>query len=284
MEPNQNPAEAPAQAVGGVPPADPGYSYDDLSKQSIREVIEGTPPPVEPVAPTEPVTPEEPEIPLEKVIEDTTRRTVQEIEDQRKADEKAAEPPVEPTPKEQAYLDWEQKFKDEKSRPPTYLEALSFVEEQAIATIEERNKAEQERVQTEQKAQQDRQADEEKRVNTIVDDELGDLYNAGKLTKVQDPNNPYDQGVAERKALFQAWADVNNARRAKGLPDIISATRIFYGADETGKPYYTRPNVQPAGANAPVQGNRGSSVPPSSEQSYSYTDLKKPWAFFRRGQ
>lgn len=289
---NPNPQD-PAVPTGGQEPQDPGYKYEDLSGQSIREIADGqpaTPAPEE--KPQAPETPAETPAPTPPVptAEEIAKQTADELEKRRKESEAPAEPePTEDEKKATAkYLEWEATFKAKNNRPPSYWEAQNFVREtvKEELKIELKQDAENERKAEEQRQQEinQKREEEQKRVDSIVDDELQDLYNAGKLTKIQDPNNPSDQGVLERKALFQTWMEVNNARRAKGLPDIISATRIFYGADETGKPYFTKPNAQPAGANAPVQGNKGSATPPSAEGSYTYADLKKPWSFFRRGQ
>ena len=269
-QPPVNPQDAPAEATGGQP-VDPGYSNEDLKNQSIREIAEGQEPPKPEEKPQEPT----PEPPVETApiptAEEIAKRTADEIE----ARAKTEEPTPEPTDKEKIYIEWEKKFREDNTRPPTYLEAMQFVEERAVATIQERQE-------TEAKAQEEEQTriakeieETNKQVNAVVDDELNDLYNANKLTKIQDPNNPSDQGVIERKALFAKWQEVNTQRAAEGKQPILSATRIY-------EFYYQKPNAQPAGADAPVAGGSGSGTPPSSEQNYSYTDLKKPWSFFRR--
>lgn len=289
MDPNNQtppaPTETPVVPTGGQEPSDPGYSHEDLQNQSVRDIAAGQEPPKEPEAPatppTEPVV--ETPAPTQPTPEEIAKATADEIEARRVAEEAEAKP-AEPTEEEkqatEKYLTWEATFKAKEGRPPTYWEAQNFVKDAVKEDLkrELKEEAEQERqtqATQEEEAKKQRAAEEE-RINTIVDDELQDLYNNGKMTKIQDPNNPSDQGVVERKALFQTWADVNNDRRAKGLPDIYSATRIF-------EFYYKKPNAQPPGANAPVQGNRGSATPPSDEESYSNADLKKPWSFFRRG-
>lgn len=269
------PQNAPAEATGGQKVEDPGYTHKDLESQSIREIAEGQEPPkpVEPEAPQEPETPAPPVETPQLTAEEIAKKTADELEARAKEDV-PAEP--EPTAKEKIYLEWEKKFETDNKRPPTYLEALSFVEEQAVATIQERQE-QAAREQQEKDAQALKQKEEtDKQVNSIVDDELNDLYNANKLTKIKDPNNPADQGVVERKALFDTWQQINTQRAAEGKPPIYSATRIY-------EFYYKKPNAQPAGANAPVAGSAGSATPPSEEQSYTYQDIKKPWQFFRRG-
>lgn len=283
MNPNdpQQPLE-PAVPTGGQAPADPGYSYEDINKGSVREIAEGqTPPapvapPAEPPAPKEPETPPTPPAP-QLSAEEIAKQTADEIEAREKAaaeEQAKKEAEAQPTDKEKEYLAWEDEFKKRENRPPTYSEALKFVGDQAVAEIEARA-AEKDRVaQEEQEKAQKAQEESDKQLNAIVDDELNELYNAGKLTKIQDPNNPSDQGVVERQALFAKWQEVNMDRKTRGLPPIVSPIRIYDF-------YYTKPNAQPPGANAPVAGNKGSATPPSSEQSYTYQDIRRPWSFFK---
>jgi hypothetical protein len=254
------------------------YSYSELHKEEMREIAENKPAEEKPLEEKK-----EEEIPLEevgkKIAEDAANAVLEkqrlEAEESKRLEEEAAK--KEPTEKEKQYIEWEKKFNEEKSRPPTYLEAMQFVEEQAIATIEAKQQA---RIEEESKKQEEakkaQEADNE-RVNKFVDDEMEDLYNAGKLTKIVDPNNESDQGVVERKSLFAKWAEVNNERRAKGLPDIISATRI-------AEFYWKKPSAQTAGSNAPVMGSRSATTPPGEEEPYSYKDIhSKGWSFFKRG-
>lgn len=283
--------DTPAVATGGQeisptpevnenpPPIEPSaYKYEEINGKSAAQIAREEPP-----APVEAPTPEpaEEEIPLEevgkKIAEDAARAVLESQKADVIAAEEArlAEETKEPTEKERVYIDWEKKFNDANGRPPSYLEAMQFVETQAVATIEEKQQA--------AKAEEIKQADEARRVqeeenqrvNTFVDDELADLYAGNKLTKVIDPNNPSDQGVVERQSLFARWAEVNNERRAKGLPDIISATRI-------AEFYWKKPSAQPAGVDAPVQGSRSATVDPNAPQEYTNADLKKPWNFWKK--
>lgn len=257
-------------------PEDPGYSNEDL-KKPLKEIAAEQP--LEPVVETpasEPIV--EPDPSLEDVGSDIAKKTALEVleqqEQKRQAELDAQEANKEPDPKEKAYLDWEKQFTGDKGRQPSYLEALQFVEEQARANL----KAEQEQVvKDEQERQQQAQAAQEaeaKEINRIVDDEIAELYEKGKLTSIKDPNNPSDQGAVERQALFAKWAEVNADRRTKGLPEIISATRIYEN-------YYTKPNAQPPGENAPIAGNSGSATA-ATEEEYSYADIKRPWSMFKK--
>lgn len=259
-----------------IEPTDPGYSNKDLHDESFR-AIAAQDEPKEPITPEEPKDPIAPAIDPEKIAEDAARKVLAEQEAKQQAEEQErikADAP-EPTDKEKAYTDWAEKFNQEKSRPPTYLEAMEFVEQRAVESIEANQAAKEAEAKAEQERQTSEMAENTKRLDTIIDDELLDLYKANKLTPIKDPTNPSDQGVVEKKALFTKWAEVNAERRREGKPDILSATRIY-------EFYYQKPNAQPPGADAPVVGNRGAAVAPSSEQNYSYADLKRPWSFFKR--
>lgn len=261
MDDNQTPPINPNATVD--------YSYKDIHDEKIEDIPNMTPePPKE-----EPTVVEEPEIPLEDVV----KQTAQEVIDQNKpsveeiakatADELVERAKVQ-EPQDDAYTAWAKQFEQDNDRTPNWAEAAEFIKDRAKAEI----KAEDEALKAEEaKKQEEAQkvAEEEtKRINAYVDDELSELYNAGKLTKIEDPNNPSDQGVIERKALFSKWAEVNAQRKSEGKPEILSPTRIFDF-------YYTKPNAQPAGADAPISGNKGSAVPPSQENSYSYKDIHK---------
>jgi len=255
------------------------YTHEELQNESFRDIAENKELPQEEVKEEQPETPED-----TQTLKDEERRAI--IEEAKaevlKEFEEKNEPAVveEVSDEDKEYLDWEKQFNSQNSRPPTYQEAMKFVKGQAIEEIKADLKREEEEIETKKQEEQTRidaeREENEKKINAVVDDELNDLYNAGKLTKIQNPANPSDQGVIERKALFSKWQEVNTERRTKGLPDITSATRIY-------EFHYTKPNAQPPGADAPISGNRGSESATGDEQSYSYSDIKKPWSFFKKG-
>lgn len=278
MDPNEPVIEQPAQ-IEQTPPEDPGYTNEDLRKESVRDIAENTEEPtIEPEKPTEPETPIEEEIPVEKVIEDTTRKVLEEQEAKVIADAEAIKAEeLAKTPQENEYATWEKQLWDKEKRTPTYTEALDFMSQQAEKRMEAKEAEKTRVIEEERVAAETKMAEDTQKINAVVDDELEDLYKGNILTRVKDANNPSDQGVVERKSLFAKWAEVNADRRTKNLPDILSATRI-------AQFYWQKPNAQPPGADAPIAGNRGSATPPSEEQEYSYKDLKKPWSFFGRGK
>lgn len=260
---------------------DPGYTNEELHKQSLRDIAENKEPPKE----VEEKKQEE-EIPLEKVGEEIAEKTAKRLLDEQEARAKAAKEQEAEEAKraaeaaktpEQEYQEIRDTFEKEKGRTPTWDELAVKIEERTLEKLERKQKEALETEQKTQKAQQEEQERVNKQINAVIDDELADLYSAGKLTKIQDPKNPNDPGVVERKALFAQWQSVNTERKAKGLPEIMSATRIY-------EFHFKKPTIQPAGADAPVFGNRGSSVTPQDSQKINYArDIKgKRWSWFKR--
>ena len=180
-----------------------------------------------------------------------------------------------------AYQEFFDKVKAEKGREPNWAEVSKFIQEQTLASIKE------ERVQ-EQKAEDERKATETKateeltkRFNATLDEEIQELYDKGELTPIKDKNNPNDQGVIERKSLFQKMLDVNIERAnfrseeyPNGKPPIMSIMRIKLG-------YWTKPEAQPAGEEAPISMGKGSPAGEGEESELDYSkDVHKPWPNF----
>lgn len=262
--------------VEQIVPVDPGYSNADL-KAPMREIAQETPPEVVEPAKEEPevVPVVEDEGPsLDEVGTEIAKKTAQQILDEQEARRIATEEAAKP--QEDEYAEWEKELWEKEKRTPTYKEALDFVKQQAINAIKEEQANQIKQKQEEETKVREAQEAQKKQINAFVDIELNEAYNRGLLTKIKDPYNPSDQGVVERQSLFKAWKEVNDKRRAEGKPEIISATYIM-------NYHWKKPNVQPAGANAPIAGNRASSTPPVQSQEYSYNDIKKPWSFFKRG-
>ncbi len=262
---------------------DLGYKYEDLQKETVREIAANTELPKEESAKTEekPVI-EEKEITLDEVGKDIAEKTAtamlaaQEARD-KVAEEtrvKAEEDAKKPATPQEEYQQIVNEFTTKEGRVPTWDELAVKIEERTIEKIESRQKAQQ--AEQIERAKQANVAHEEdaKKLNAYVDDEMQDLYTSGKLTPIKDAKNPSDQGVIERKELFRQWGEVNRQRLSEGKPEIISATRIY-------DYFYKKPNTQPAGATAPIAGNKSSAVIPSKEQDYTYADLKKPWGWFK---
>ena len=275
MDDNPKPQdEKPVETPVETPIEDkvPEFKNEDLHKESFEEIAKNDKLPEE-EPPKAPVTPEEPkkdEKPPEEVIE-----TEKLAEDISKKVAEQLKPKEEEVPKDK-YNEFFSKIKVEKGRDPNWIELSQFLEEQAVLRVEERQKqviAEETKLKEEQNKATEAFT---KRFNDQIDEELDELYKSGNLAPIKDKNNPNDQGVLERKALFQAMLDTNAKRTTEGKDTILSVARIFYGG------YYTKPNAQPAGAEAPVSMGKGTPVSEGEEQEIDYLkDIKKPWSFFR---
>lgn len=154
-------------------------------------------------------------------------------------------------------------------RNPTWEEAITAIAEEGSKQAYERFKKEQEDAAQVQKdeADQQRAAQEQANTefNTVVDEQLADLYKDGKLTRIKNADDPNDTGVLQRKALFQTMMDVNMDRASKNLRPIYSIKEIFYE-------HYKNPVEQPPGADAPISIGRGAAKA-EDPQEYSYHDV-----------
>jgi len=283
--PEEKPVETPVEAPVEEKPAE--FTYDELHKEPIKVIAENKVVPEE--KPAEPTEEEKAKIAADKKAKaDEEAAKKAEEEEKAVAPEELAEDisqriaeKLSPKEKEEVkdkYTEFFEKIKAEKGREPNWIELSQFIEDQAIAANEKK--------QEEAKKAADVQKEEEnkateaftKRFNAQVDEELEELYKSGNLTPIKDPKNPSDQGVIERKALFQAMLDTNAKRATEGKDAILSVARIFYGG------YYTKPNAQPAGEGAPISMGTGTPSGGEGEQEIDYVkDVKKPWAFFKRG-
>lgn len=257
------------------PTPEPTFTNEEIKKQSFQEIATNTELPTEkppetkieekPVEKPEVKPPEE-----EKLVEPS--ELAKEISKEVAAQLKPPEPILQD--KYTAFFD---KVKTEKGREPNWIELSKFLEEQAVISVEEKRKQEAE-LQAKQKEEENKATEAfTKRFNSQVDEELQELYDSKNLTPIKDAKNPNDQGVVERKALFQAMLDTNAQRVSEGKEPILSIARIFYG-------YYQKPGpVQPPGAEAPVSMGKGTpSGETGDEKELDYIkDIKKPWSFFR---
>jgi len=278
--PEEKPVETPVEEKKDE------YSYKEVHEETPKEIAENKVVPEE--KPAEPTEEEKAKIATdEKAKADEEAAKKAEEEEKAVAPEELAEDisqrlaeKLSPKEKEEAkdkYTEFFEKVKAEKGREPNWIELSQFIEDQAIAANEkkqeEAKKAEDVRKEEENKATEAFT----KRFNAQLDEELEELYKSGNLTAIKDPKNPSDQGIIERKALFQAMLDTNAKRATEGKDAILSIARIFYGG------YYTKPNAQPAGSEAPVSMGTGTPSGGEGEQEIDYNkDVKKPWAFFKQ--
>ena len=280
--PEEKPVETPVEPP--VEEKEPEYAYKDVHEKPVEEIAKNKEVPE--------VIPEPTEEEKAKIAAEEKAKADEEAAKKAEEEEKAVAPeelaedisqriaeklsPKEEEVAKDKYTEFFEKVKADKGRDPNWIELSQFLEEQAVLRVEQK--------QEEAKKEQEKQKEEEtkateaftKRFNSQVDEELEELYKSRNLTPIKDSKNPSDQGVIERKALFQAMLDTNQKRAAEGKDAILSIARIFYGG------YYTKPNAQPAGSEAPVSMGSGTPSSGENEQELDYNkDVKKPWSFFQ---
>jgi len=251
-----------------------GYSYSDLHKPDVEEKEEVQ-------APEDTEVEKEEELDPKALAEQVAKETADKVILAQQEAEKARLEAEEDRLKEEAkknydpakeYLD---KAKAE-GKEPTWEDAFREIEknatERALQALEDKQRlAEEQRSKAE--AETKRIEEEQiKKYNDVVDMQLKELYDDGKLTAIKDKDNPNDQGVLERKALFTAMQETNNKRIAEGKPPVYSIKEVYAF-------HYKRPSAQPAGADAPVTMGKGNSSPNDNEE-IDYRELKRPWSFF----
>jgi len=227
----------------------------------------------------EPPKVEEKEIDPEKMIEDISEKIANKLKPK---EPEATTPPITPA---EDYRQWVKQFTEDTGKQPTYAEALEFMEQRLEAKAQVKQEEEQKAIEAQKEVEKENkkrikeyQEQVEKEVNARTDSDLQDLYDMGKLTPIKDKDNPSDQGVVERRALFQAMLTENQKRIAEGKYPINSIKEIYAF-------YYTKPSSQPPGENAPIAVGRSSAPTETqaTEKEISYQEIHKPWSFFKRG-
>lgn len=167
---------------------------------------------------------------------------------------------------EEAKTRWDKEGRN----PKDYNEIVDEAEERAFNRMQkfldekDVKKAEEEAQKT--KAQKEAEENNKtaiERAQENLSNEIKELEEGGYIPKVTDENNPDDEGVVTRKALFQKGLEINNDRISKGLPPENSIAKVFFM-------HFKGATTQPAGADAPVSGNKPSAVPKTSEKPYIY--------------
>jgi hypothetical protein len=253
---NKPPEEKPAE-----------YSYDELHKEEVKDIASNTEVPEE-KSPEKPVEEKKSEVPEkpEEVID--TSKLAEEVAD--KVVEKTKPPEEKPIEKteEEKYKEWANDFKTKEGKDPTWTDVATHLKEDAIKAIDDR---EAEKVRVAEETKKVAEENDKKltdNFNKIVDEDLDDLYKSNKLTPIKDKANPSDQGILERKALFNTMLEVNTERAKEGKRPIYSIKEIYYE-------HYTKPNAQPAGENAPISVGKGAPSSGEEEQELDYNkDVK----------
>ena len=258
---------------------DTGKSMDTIKKEILDE--EKAEKKEEPVVEVETPKEEKPATPKEEVVEEKV--------DVKEVARKAAEEATEQLKKEideikgqnlskkdekEAIEEAKTKWTKEGRNPKDYDEIVEEAENRAFNRmqkfIEEREakKAEEDAQRTKEEKEAAQKAEEQnktaiEKAQENLANEIKELEEGGYIPKINDENNPDDEGVVTRKALFQKGLEVNNDRIAKGLPPENSIAKVFFM-------HFKGVNTQPAGADAPISGNKPSAVPKTSEKPYIY--------------
>lgn len=269
---------------------DPGYNYKNIQDESMREIAENEEAPQEKEAPEEKAEdkpeeqPQRPEPKEEKEDPQKMADAIAEavLEKQRQAQESQQQEHIQKEvddPKAE-YRKIAKEFQEKEGRPPTWDELTVKIEERTIKKVEERQAQREKEALEAQETQRKQESDNQVALSKYIEEEMEELYSAGNLTRIKDANNPTDQGVLERRSLFQQMANVNMKRAQQGLDLISSPIRI---ATMTG---WQKPQAQPAGEDAPIAGNEQSAKKGDPQQIDYYKDVHqergKPWDFFRK--
>lgn len=214
----------------------------------------------------------EPEIDLaennRKIAEETAKRTREEIADLLKGDKKEET--------KDAYQEWADKYTKDTGKAPTWVEAAKFIKDTAKAEILAEQEAERKTQQEAQAKQEETEKGYETQLSGLIEEELNELYAAGKLTRIKNPEDKNDPGNLERAALMKTMYDVNVQRANENKPPIYSVARIHSN-------YYKPVNKQPAGADAMITNNRAGISSDDQELDYVRDVKGKGWrSFFGR--
>lgn len=247
---------------------EPNYTTD-IQDKSIAEVATSEPTPEKVAAPVEETKPAEPEyeeieFDPEEFKKETAQEVKQELAQFLSGKDQQAEDNTD------AYEKFRAQFEQASGRQPNWVEVAAFIKDQTKAELIAENQQAYQKYQEQQSQATQNEQTQIAQFNKQIDDELEELYNTGKLTRIVNPNDPNDQGVIERQALFQSFAN-ETANRMKWneehpneqKPPITSISRIFTS-------YHKRPASQPAGADIIVGGSRSATSSPDDSQELNY--------------
>lgn len=158
--------------------------------------------------------------------------------------------------------------------PKDYDEIVAEAEERAFRKAtkwfeeQEKKKAEEASKKTQEEQEKTKQQEDERK--TVLEkteqnlaQEIKELEEGGYIPKVVNENDENDEGLKVRRALFQKGIEINNERIAKNLPAENSIAKVFFM-------HFKGATSQPAGADAPVSGNRPTATSNGNEKPYIY--------------
>lgn len=269
---------------------------EDIHDISISEIAHEEPKEEEIVEEKQPEETPEPKVDIEAITkaaaDEASKKTRDEIADLLKGDTK--------DDTERNVNEYQKLVADaaKEGRQVTWDEVIPLIEDNAIKKLEDKLQTAYE---TDQKRQSEARQAEESNIAVInqrISNEITELYNSNKLTRIKNNDDPNDQGKREIESLYQTMVDVNTKRETEyqekvrdiyasenrvatreelGLEPIASVTRIQSN-------YWKRPNQQPPGFDAPILESNAGAAPASDDENYSYKEVHNTgWrGLFRR--
>lgn len=175
---------------------------------------------------------------------------------------------------EEAIEEAKTRWTKEGRNPKDYDEIVVEAEERAFNRMtkfyEEQEKKKEEALANKTKEEREASEKAETENKTIIERtqenlarEIKELEDGGYIPKVTDENNPDDEGNVVRRALFQKGIEINNQRIKSGEAPENSIAKVFFM-------HFKGASSQPAGADAPISGNRPAAIRKESEKPYIY--------------
>ena len=146
--------------------------------------------------------------------------------------------------------------------PKDYDEIAQWATDLALKRQEAQKAEETEKAKEQEKEATKLQTERAEAFNKYWDTQLNELYESGKLPKIENAKDENDLGVKARKAMFSKMIEVNEQRTKEGKEPIYSLKEI----------YYEHPINEEPGMSAPVSAGRG--AVPAEGEGYEYVGSK----------
>ena len=160
------------------------------------------------------------------------------------------------------YQKFQQAVWDKEKRQPTWTEAADFIKERAKAEIRAEQEAQRKQSEELTAKQQEEIKQQNEQTNKYVKDSMNELYETGKMPRIEDNDNPDDWGKRAEKAFFNKVIEVNQKRIADGIPP-KTIKEVFYED-------FKLPQRQVAGYDAPTNMGRGGYNPDDTNEEIDY--------------
>jgi hypothetical protein len=152
----------------------------------------------------------------------------------------------------------------EEARQAALIEAKQMMEEREEAKARDQRESDERRM-AQEKIVRDQEEKTKEVLNKRVEDQLNELYKLDKLPKIKDEKNNNDEGVIARNDFFKFGAEFNSKRLAQGLDPLFPLELAHY--------YHPKSN-QPAGADAPIMGNKAPASD-NNDSEINYPDIHR---------